>query len=88
MKIIKAIISGCLLAVSTSLYAGPVDINSADAKSLAAELSGIGDKKAQAIVEYRNAHGAFASMDDLANVKGISEKTIDKNRENILLGKK
>lgn len=70
---------------SFQAYAGQVNINKADASTLATELSGIGDKKAQAIVDYRKANGAFVTVEDLQKVKGISEKTIDKNRSNLTL---
>ena len=87
MKMIKAMIAAVLLIVSAPLYAGQVDINSADAKTLASELKGIGAKKAQAIVDYRASHGPFSSLDELEKVKGISEKIILNNREFIQLGK-
>ncbi|MDE2219591.1 MAG: helix-hairpin-helix domain-containing protein, partial [Gammaproteobacteria bacterium] len=50
------------------------------------ELRGIGPVKAQAIVEYRQKHGAFRSVDELAQVKGISQKLIDRNRADLRLG--
>jgi len=84
---IKVIITGLMLTVSSALWAGNVNINTADAKTLAVELNGIGAKKAQAIIDYRNEHGVFTNLEDLRNVKGISSKTIDKNKENIILGK-
>ena len=65
--------------------AGPVDINSADAATIAAELQGVGMVKAEAIVEYREAHGPFRSADDLVLVKGIATRTIELNRDDILL---
>jgi competence protein ComEA len=52
---------------------------------LSAELEGIGMSKAIAIVEYREAHGPFKSPDELVLVKGIGERTIELNRENILV---
>ncbi len=64
-------------------WAGPVDVNTADAKTLAKELDGIGMSKAQAIVEHRKAHGPFKSAEDLARVKGIGEKTVEQNRANL-----
>jgi competence protein ComEA len=64
-------------------FAGPVDVNTADAKTLAKELDGIGLSKAQAIVEYRNANGPFRSADDLTKVKGLSRKTVDRNKANL-----
>jgi competence protein ComEA len=86
-KIIKVIFTGLILSVSSALWAGHVNINTADAETLSSELKGIGAKKAQAIIDYRKEHGAFATMGDLENVKGISSKTIEKNKENIVLEK-
>ena len=62
-----------------------VNINQADAATLAQMLSGIGEKKAQAIIEYRNTHGAFATIESLDQVKGIGPATIEKNRARIRL---
>ncbi len=87
MKMIKAIITGLMLTVSSALWAGHVNINTADVETLAVELKGVGAKKAQAIIDYRNEHGAFSNVEELANVKGISSKTIERNKENIILGK-
>jgi competence protein ComEA len=63
------------------VWAGPVDINTADASTLAKELNGVGPARAQAIVAYRNEHGPFRSVDDLALVKNLPQKVIDNNRE-------
>lgn len=65
--------------------AGPVDINRADAATLAKELTGIGPTRAQAIVDYREKHGPYKSLDDLAKVKGVGIKAIERNRANIRL---
>jgi competence ComEA-like helix-hairpin-helix protein len=62
-----------------------VNINRADATTLAASLNGIGPKKAEAIVVYREQHGSFKQIEDLALVKGIGPKTIEKNRAVIRL---
>jgi competence protein ComEA len=64
-------------------WAGPVDINKADAATIAKELQGVGLSRAQAIVDYRAKNGAFKSADDLRNVKGIGQKTLELNRANI-----
>ena len=70
---------------SANAFAAPVNINTADAKTIADSLSGIGLKKAQAIVDYRAKNGNFASVDDLSKVTGIGAKTIAKNKADILL---
>ena len=64
-------------------FAGPVNINTADAETISAELNGIGMSKAQAIVEYRQKHGPFKSAEDLSLVKGIGDRTVELNRANI-----
>ena len=56
-----------------------ININTANAERLAL-LSGIGPAKAAAIVAYREQHGPFESIDDLAKVSGIGAATVDKNR--------
>jgi competence protein ComEA len=63
--------------------AGKVNLNTADAPTLQRELSGIGEVKAQAIVAYREAHGSFASVDELLEVKGIGESILEKNRDKL-----
>ena len=70
-------------ALPLAANAGPVDINSADAETISAELQGVGLTKAQAIVEYRKVHGPFKSYDDLTLVKGIGARTVEINRANI-----
>ena len=60
-----------------------VNINTADAETIAAELKGVGLSKAKAIVEYRKKHGPFQNPDDLSLVKGIGERTVDLNRSDI-----
>ena len=67
------------------VFAGPVNVNTADAETIARELQGIGPAKARAIVSYREENGPFETVDDLLKVKGIGEKVLEDNRENILL---
>ncbi len=57
-----------------------VDINRAGAEELAEKLSGIGPAKSRAIVDYRESHGPFKTVDELINVKGIGPRTLEKNR--------
>lgn len=71
--------------VSVAAFAAPVDINTANADQLAEGLVGVGQSKAEAIVAFRKQYGAFKTADDLALVKGIGEKTVEKNRANIMV---
>jgi len=74
-----------LLVACTPLwaFAGPVNINTADAETISGELDGVGLTKAQAIVDYRKKHGPFKSAADLSLVKGIGERTVELNKDNI-----
>ena len=65
--------------------AAPVNVNTADAETISESLQGVGPSKARAIVEYRQKHGPFKSPDDLSLVKGIGERTVELNRDNILV---
>ncbi len=87
MKIINRTALLCLLLVSFGALAD-VNINTADAPTIAKELKGIGEKKAQAIVTYRKQHGPFKTIESLTNVKGIGLKTVEKNRSLIKLTSK
>jgi competence protein ComEA len=83
--LLKSTILSVLLALSFNLAAAPVDINTADAKTLAANINGVGSKKAEEIVQYRDKHGPFKSADDLAKVRGIGPSLIEKNRDILLV---
>lgn len=63
----------------------PVNINTADAETLTRELKGVGAAKAKAIIEYREAHGPFSSVDELLEVKGIGTSILDGNRAKLSL---
>lgn len=62
-----------------------VNINSADATTLAQVLDGVGLSRAQAIIDYRDRHGDFRDAYELANIKGIGERTVEQNEHRILL---
>lgn len=57
-----------------------ININIATLEELM-KLPGIGESKGKAIIEYRENVGRFTSIDDLANVSGIGNKTVEKLRE-------
>ncbi len=75
-----------LMLVGSALAGDRVNINTADAATLDRVLLNVGPSKAEAIVAYRKAHGAFKSVEQLALVKGIGLKTVEKNRERIEIG--
>jgi competence protein ComEA len=83
MKFLITAVAFALLAMTAPSLAAPVNINTADAETISNELNGIGLSKAQAIVDYRKKHGPFQSIDDLSLVKGIGERTVEKNRADI-----
>ncbi|MEM6640143.1 MAG: ComEA family DNA-binding protein [Pseudomonadota bacterium] len=66
-------------------HAGPVNVNTADAETLASELTGIGLSKARAIVAYRTANGPFTDIAELANVKGVGARLLEKNLDDVRL---
>jgi competence protein ComEA len=70
---------------AAAVVAGPVNINTADAETLALELTGVGPALAAAIVEYRERFGAFESPEALTRVSGIGQRVLDMNRDNILV---
>jgi len=83
MATFKNLSLAALLAVSPIAFGEPVDINTADAATLAKELNGVGEAKAQAIVAYREQHGPFQSVEELAMVDGIGEKTLAANKDKL-----
>ena len=62
-----------------------VNINTADAETLALALDGVGMAKAQDIIAHREQHGSFKTVDDLQNVRGIGKATLERNRERIVV---
>ena len=94
MSMIRTLLALLAVAVSSAVLAqapasgGPpmqVNVNTADAETIASVLSGVGLKKAQAIVEHREHHGRFDAATDLAKVKGIGEATVMRNAAKIVV---
>ena len=75
-----------VLLAGPALAAETVDINTADAQTIDRVLLNIGPSKAEAIVAHREANGPYKSLEQLAKVKGIGLKTVEKNRDRIQLG--
>ncbi len=89
MKSLATLLSSLVLsfALAGAAIAGEtVNINTADAATIDRVLLNVGPAKAQAIVDYRKSNGAFRSAEQLAMVKGIGLKTVEKNRDRIVVG--
>jgi competence protein ComEA len=71
--------------VAMAAQAQTVNINDADAETLARELVGVGQSRAEAIVRYREEFGPFYTVEDLTQVKGIGPAVVEKNRKRITL---
>lgn len=84
MKKLLTLLAAALFSV-WAWAASPVNVNTASAEQISEALKGVGQSKAEAIVAYRNENGAFKHVDELVNVKGIGIRTVDINREFILL---
>ena len=81
-NIYKAVAVTLIVLFSSTLFAAQiVNINKADAVTIAENLNGIGNAKAKAIIAYRSLHGDFRNIDDLVRVKGIGAKLVERNRE-------
>jgi competence protein ComEA len=88
MKSIKLMAHSLLLALAlagSAFAAEKVNINTADAATIDRVLLNVGPSKAEAIVAYRKQNGAFKSAEQLAQVKGIGLKTVEKNRDRIVV---
>lgn len=90
MSVWKHLAAAVVFALSGLVLAADppdkVDINTASAEVLAEAIHGVGAKRAQAIVLHRERHGAFSSVDELAQVRGISTKTVERNRDRLTAG--
>ncbi|MBU1425817.1 MAG: helix-hairpin-helix domain-containing protein [Gammaproteobacteria bacterium] len=72
------------LAFSGIAYA-TVDLNTATKEELIA-VKGIGPSKADAIIEYRKQHGPFKKVDDLSEIKGFGDKSVEKLKGEVTVG--
>ena len=74
---------GASLAIAQE-HAARVNVNTADVEALIT-LDQIGKTRAQAIVQYRQAHGPFKSIEELTEVKGVGAAILAKNRDKLHL---
>ena len=75
-----------VLAGATAMAASTIDLNSATAAELAEMLDGVGEVRAQAIVDHRTENGDFASVGGVLAVDGIGEATLEANRDRMVVG--
>lgn len=61
-----------------------IDLNKATIAELTGSFKGIGKKRAEAIIVYREAHQGFKSIEELAEVKGLGARFVEKNREQLI----
>ncbi len=84
MKLINSIVLTLLLSLPIIGFgAEAININTADKETLMSVIKGVGEKKADAIIAYRKENGDFKSVDELTNIKGIGQTTVDKHREQL-----
>jgi competence protein ComEA len=76
-------LAALLLCPAVPALADVVDLNTADAATLARELKGIGESRAKAIVEHRTRNGPFRTVDELVLVKGIGPRVVEQNRASL-----
>ncbi len=81
-RFLRTVLLSLILFPLAALAAGNVNINTADAATLE-QVRGIGPSKAAAIVAYRDTNGPFASVDDLVQVPGIGERTLEQMRDQL-----
>jgi len=83
----KTLLTFCLL-IPTLLFAETVNINTADKESLMTAIKGVGEKRAEAIIAYREQNGPFKSIEELAEVRGIGTSIVEKNTDNLSIADK
>jgi competence protein ComEA len=83
--LLSNIVATVLLSTSLSVFASPININTASAEQIADSLKGIGQSRAELIVTYRESHGAFTAPEQIVDVKGVGLVTFNKNKADILI---
>jgi competence protein ComEA len=81
MKLLNSLLLTLLLSLPIIGFgADSININTADKETLMSVIKGVGEKKAEAIIAYREENGSFKSVDELASVKGIGPAMVEKHR--------
>lgn len=86
IRTLLSIFFGVMLSLSC-IASEAIDINEVSAKEIAAALKGIGLKKAEAIVAFREEFGAFETIESITQVKGIGAKTLARNEGRIVISR-
>ena len=81
----KVVLSLALLLVFSGAMGATVNINTADAATLAQYINGVGPRRADAIISYRNTHGPFKNVQELTKVKGIGQKLVNQNKKRLVV---
>ena len=81
----RTVLLAVILAAGAHAEEATVDVNTADAETIARVLDGVGLSKAEAIIRYREEHGRFSDPYDLTEVRGIGDATVEKNEARIVL---
>lgn len=88
MDMLRKTLLALLIMLPALSFAGEaININTAD-KAALMSIKGVGEKRAEAIIAWREQHGLFKSVDDLASVSGIGPAIVEANRENLTTGSK
>jgi competence protein ComEA len=83
MEIIKKTLLAVCLLIPTLLFAETVNINTADKEALMTSIKGVGEKRAEAIIAFREQNGSFKSVEELAEVRGVGPSIVEKNMDNL-----
>ena len=83
MEIFKKILLAVCLLIPTFLFAETVNINTADKESLMMSIIGVGEKRAEAIIVYREENDPFKSIEELSEVRGVGPSIVEKNMETL-----
>ena len=87
MTSVKKLFLILLLALPCYLSAADkININTASKEVLMSEIKGVGEKRAEAIIAYREQNGPFKSVDELAKVTGVGQSILDANKDSLSVG--
>lgn len=84
-KALSSVLLAAALSLSYFANAEPVDLNQADAETLADNIVGVGPVLAEAIVAYRLENGPFVSTEQLLEIPGLGRKLLEKNEKSLLV---